>query len=196
MIQDVKIKKGVDIGKHDITNVTMLRRKPQMIVEMEKLREKQESHMNFSENRGQHGRCEPGQCNVLVNEKPHESSKIEIEQAVKNKNESKCKGLLMEVKTHEEDMQQMDDQEISSKFFQLVVPLLKAWKRENQTYGVCALNNELIEKEHEFSTMIEEWTIVPKVIRRKRHIGEEMIKEVKTGLSAIKLCQGQNTICN
>ena len=39
--------------------------------------------------------------------------------------ESKCKGLLIEVKMHEEDMQQFDDKKIGFKVFQLVLPLLK-----------------------------------------------------------------------
>ena len=68
-------------------------------------------------------------------------------------------------------MQQMDDKKVSSKFFQLVTQLLKAWKRENQIDGACALNDELIEDETEFSTKMEEWSIVPKIIRRKRHVG-------------------------
>ena len=72
-------------------------------------------------------------------------------------------------------------------FFQLVSPLLIAWKRENQIDGARALNNELIEDETEFSTKMEEWSIVPKVIRRKRHIGGEIMLKVKTGLSSIKL---------
>ena len=37
--------------------------------------------------------------------------------------------------------------------------------------------------------MMEEWAIVPKLIRRKRHVGGEMMLKVKIGLSAIKLCQ-------
>ena len=58
---------------------------------------------------------------------------MEIEQEVEhNKKEWTFKGLLMEIKTREEDMQQMDDKKISFKVFQLVVPLLKAQKQENQ----------------------------------------------------------------
>ena len=43
---------------------------------------------------------------------------------------------------------------------------------------------------------MEQWAIVPKVIRRKRHIGGEMVLKVNTGLIAIKFHEGQNTICN
>ena len=50
-----------------------------------------------------------------------------------------------------------------------------------------ALNNELIEDETEFSTMMEEWAIAPKTLRRKRHVGEEITFQAKTGSSAIKL---------
>ena len=146
MNKGVRIKKGVDIGQNNITKLTTLSRNPQMIVEMEKLGKQQESHMNFSENRDQHGGCEPGKCNVLANEKPHESSEIAIEQAIENKNESKFKGFLIEVNAREEDVQQVGDEKIASKFFQLVVPLLKAWKRENQIDGTHALNDELIGK--------------------------------------------------
>ena len=149
--------------------------------------------MNLSANSDKHGGCEPGQHNALVND---ESSEMEIEQAVENKKGAKFKGLLIEFKIHEEEMQQMDDKKISLKFFQLVLALLKSWKRENQIDGMHALNNELIEKEHEFSSMMKEWAIVPKVIRRKRHIGGEMMTKVKTGLSTIKLYQGQNKICD
>ena len=110
--------------------------------------------------------------------------------------ESKCKQTLIEIKICEEDMQQMDDKKVSSIFFQLVVPLLKAWKRENQIDGACALNNELIEDETEFSMKMEEWSIVPKVIRRNRCVGVEIMLKVKTGLSTIKLNEGQNAMCD
>ena len=53
---------------------------------------------------------------MLVNENPHESSEIEIEQAIKNKKESKCKGLLIEFKMCEECMQKMDDKKIGLNF--------------------------------------------------------------------------------
>ena len=75
-----------------------------------------------------------------------------------------------------------------------MVPLLKAWKRETQIDGMRALNDDLIGK-NECSKMME-WKIVPKTIRRKRCIVGQMIAQVKTGLSAIKLNQGQNMICN
>ena len=41
----------------------------------------------------------------------------------KQKMESKWKGLLIEVKMHEEDMQQVDDKKIGFKVFMLVLPL-------------------------------------------------------------------------
>ena len=63
-----------------------------------------------------------------------------------NKRESKCKGLIIEVKMHEEDAQQVDDKKNSFKIFQLVLHLLKLWKQENQMDGTHALNDDLIEK--------------------------------------------------
>ena len=53
-----------------------------MIVEMENLGEKQESHVKLSENSDKHGGHEPGQHNTLVND---ESSEMEIEQVAENK---------------------------------------------------------------------------------------------------------------
>ena len=61
-----------------------------------------------------------------------ESSEIEIEQAVENKKGAKFKGLLIEFKIHEEEMQQMDDKNISLEFFQLVAPLLKYRKEKTK----------------------------------------------------------------
>ena len=92
-------------------------------------------------------------------------------------------------------MQQVDDKKISFKVFQLVVPLLKSWRQENQIDGMHALNDDLIKKENEFSKRME-WVIVPKVIRRKRHVLGKMTVQVKTGLNAMKWHQGQNTMCN
>ena len=51
-------------------------------------------------------------------------------------------------------MQQEDDKKISFKAFQLVVPLLKVWKQENQIDGMRALNDNLIDKENEFLKII------------------------------------------
>ena len=43
---------------------------------------------------------------------------------------------------------------------------------------------------------MEEWSIVPKALRRMRCIGGEIMLKVKTGLSTIKLYKGQNAMCN
>ena len=117
------MKKWIDTGQNKTTKLTTLSRKPPKIVEMGNLGEKQESYRNLSENSDEHGGHVPGQCNALVND---ETSEMEIEQEVEcNKKESKCTELLIEIKTCEEDGQQMDGKKDSLKFFQLVVPLLK-----------------------------------------------------------------------
>ena len=66
------------------------------------------------------------------------------------KREQKFKGFLIEVKTHEEDTQQVDDKKIGFKGFQLVLPLLKLWKQEHQIYGIHEFNYSLIENENYF----------------------------------------------
>ena len=47
-----------------------------------------------------------------------ENIEMEMEQeAEHNKKESKCKGILIDIKTHEEDMQQMEDKGSQFNFF-------------------------------------------------------------------------------
>ena len=64
----------------------------------------------------------------------------------KTKDNQNVKRLLIEVKIHEENTQEDDDKKISFNVFQLVLPLLKLRKKENQIDGICALNEYLIEK--------------------------------------------------
>ena len=111
-------------SKNNITKLTTLSRNPLKIVEIGNLGEKQESHRNLSENHDEHGQFVPGQYNELVND---EISEMGIEEEVEcNKKESKCKGTLIEIKTHEEDMQQMDDEKFSSIFFSIGSTIVKS----------------------------------------------------------------------
>ena len=79
--------------------------------------------------------------------------------------------------------------------FKLVLPLLKLWKQENQIDGICALDEHLIERENEFSKT-QEWAMLPKLTRRKKYDLGQMMVQVKTGLSAMQLHQGQHKMCN
>ena len=101
-----------------------------------------------------------------------------------HKRESKRKGLLIEVKIYEKDMQRVDDKEIGFKVFQLMLPLLKLWKQDYKIDGIHALNNDLIENENEFSKKME-WATQPKLMRRNKCILGQMMVHVKTESSAI-----------
>ena len=97
--------------------------------------------------------------------------------------------MLIEAKTHEEDTKQDDDKKLGFKMFQLVLSLLKSWKQEHQIDGICALNDDLIKNETDFSKAMQ-WEMQPKATRRKKRVLGQMMAQAKTELSAMQLFQG------